>query len=354
MRVRLLMAKALWLLAATSGAAAPVNYSTVRIGNPGNPSDSTGYGSVPYEYALGTYMVTIGQYAGFLNAVARTDPYGLYSPSMATDTYSVIGPFGASNGQSASNRPITYVSWFDAARFANWMSNGQPTGPQNDSTTETGAYSLNGAVTGNAKARNAVNPNTGLEPSFRLPTENEWYKAAYYSPEVLQFGGYYTYGTQSFSVPSNSLGEGWPNAANYKVPVFVGGWYGTQYSYSVTQSWGYNESQNYLTDVGAFPNTKTYYGTYDQAGNAEQWNDLAGNGGRDVGFRGGSFLSIYPSQLSKSSRPLPFPEFEYAYVGFRLAAPVPEPSTHAMALVGLGVIGYAIRRRRQRRLMLSR
>ena len=54
------------------------------------------------------------------------------------------------NSGSSANRPITYVTWLDAARFANWMANGQPTGEQNSTTTENGAYNLNGAMDGNA------------------------------------------------------------------------------------------------------------------------------------------------------------------------------------------------------------
>ena len=48
----------------------------------GSPDHSTGYGSVQYNYAMGTYDVTAAQYVQFLNAVAKTgDPYGLYNPS---------------------------------------------------------------------------------------------------------------------------------------------------------------------------------------------------------------------------------------------------------------------------------
>ena len=41
-------------------------------------------------------------------------------------------------------RPIGAVSWFDAARFANWLHNGGTNG----ASTETGAYTLNGASRG--------------------------------------------------------------------------------------------------------------------------------------------------------------------------------------------------------------
>ena len=40
---------------------------------------TTGYGSVPYTFQMGKYDVTTGQYTAFLNAVAKTDPYGLYN-----------------------------------------------------------------------------------------------------------------------------------------------------------------------------------------------------------------------------------------------------------------------------------
>jgi len=122
---------------AATARAEPLNYQMVTVGDVGNaPDPATGglYGAVAYEYRIGKYDVTIGQYAAFLNAVAKTDAYGLYNTSMGTNlniagisrsgspgsyAYSVM-----TNGGSSANRPITFVSWFDAARFANWMHNG--------------------------------------------------------------------------------------------------------------------------------------------------------------------------------------------------------------------------------------
>src|SRR5205085_10833590 len=112
-------------------------------------------------YLMGKYEVTLNQYAAFLNNVAKTDTYGLYNSQMSAPpptrgiarsgvsgsyTYSVIG---------TGNRPVVYVSWFDAARFVNWLHNGQPTGLQNAATTETGAYALNGATSGVGFTRSA-------------------------------------------------------------------------------------------------------------------------------------------------------------------------------------------------------
>ena len=51
-----------------------VSYQMVTVGDAGNAADSTGYGAVAYEYQIGKYDVTIGQYVAFLNAVAQSDP----------------------------------------------------------------------------------------------------------------------------------------------------------------------------------------------------------------------------------------------------------------------------------------
>ena len=338
--------------AATPVFAQSVNYELVPVGDAGNANDpATGgiYGGVAYDYQIGKYDVTIGQYAAFLNAVAATDTYSLYSASMATDlniagisrtgspssyTYSVIN-----NGGNSANRPITLVSWYDAARFANWMANGQPTGAQISTTTENGAYNVNGATTGSAPGKNVTNPNTSAVPTFYIPTENEWYKAAYYSPVKGGVGspGYYAYATQSDSAPGNTIGGG-ANQANYNNGVF-----------SVAQSGVYSPSQYYLTDVGAFTNSESFYGTFDQSGNVYQWNDLDGlaSSGSSRGMRGGAWSSDAFRQSSSFSYPYdPSMEF-FTGTGFRLAAAVPEPSTCAMALAGLACGGYSMWRRRK-------
>ena len=133
--------------------ASAISIATVPVGDVGNPSDpATGLGIVNYGYQIGKYEVTLSQYSAFLNAVAATDTYGLYNERIGYDpNIDGIARNGTSGAYSYSvigspNHPVTYVSWGDAARFANWLNNGQPTGPQNSSTTEDGAYALNGAT----------------------------------------------------------------------------------------------------------------------------------------------------------------------------------------------------------------
>ena len=119
---------------AASAASAQVTMDWSTVGNAGNAADpTTGFGAVGYAYRIGTYEVTNAQYAAFLNSV---DPTGsnnleLYASSMATSNFGGIdlqagnapgSRFVARAGRE--NNPVTFVSWFGAARMANWMTNG--------------------------------------------------------------------------------------------------------------------------------------------------------------------------------------------------------------------------------------
>ncbi len=278
----------------------------VTVGDAGNAPDTTGFGAVPYAYQIGAHDVTGSQYTAFLNAVGSTDPYGLYNAYMGTDTnVAQISQLGSSGSYTyavmniTGQRPISYVSWFDSARFSNWMSNGQPRGAQSNTTTENGAYNLNGATSGNAVAANATNPNTNSAPTYRIPLENEWYKAAYYKGGSTN-AGYWTYATQSDTAPDAPTAiNNSPNQANY------------------------NNAIGHSTDVGSFKGSGSSYGTFDQTGNVWQWNDLDGTTGSSRTLRGGGWydvVNIYG--VSSQSRLDQLPWNEIGNFGFRLAGPV--------------------------------
>ena len=89
--------------AAVTVRADTIDIAMVPVGNADNAADpSTGYGAVSYNYEIGKYDVTTGQYAAFLNAVAKqSDPYGLYYSGMATDLPTVgISQIGSSGNYS--------------------------------------------------------------------------------------------------------------------------------------------------------------------------------------------------------------------------------------------------------------
>jgi formylglycine-generating enzyme len=282
----------------------------VAVGDPGNAADRlyTGIsvGAVNYTYSIGEYDVTVGQYCQFLNTVAKlTDTYGLYNSYMATSfatigiarsgspggyTYSVTGSYA-----QAANCPIFLVSWGDAARFCNWLQNGQPTGPEGNGTTETGAYTLNGATSSTALM--AITRNAGVR--YFLPTENEWHKAAYYQGGGTN-SGYWTYPTQSNAAPSNVLSATGTNNANYN-------------------NGGYTDPINYLTPVGALAHSPSSYGTYDQGGDMNQWNETAVSSS-SRGFEGGSWFSTGSIYLASRGGNGNSPVNESVDGGFRVAS----------------------------------
>ena len=135
-----------------------IEIETVPIGNANNPIDetvvsdgSTGYGSVPYNYRISTYEVTNAQYVDFLNAVGASDPHALYNAKMGSNPRGGIiqsgesGSYRYSLKANMAHKPVNWIEPRDAFRFANWLHNGQPTGAQDHSTTEDGAYFMDHA-----------------------------------------------------------------------------------------------------------------------------------------------------------------------------------------------------------------
>ncbi|HME68324.1 MAG TPA: SUMF1/EgtB/PvdO family nonheme iron enzyme [Myxococcota bacterium] len=206
-------------------------------------------GSVPYTYYISKYDTTNAQYAEFLNAV---DPGGsnaltLWNPNMQTDTNDGGISFVSGNASGSkyvvnsgfANDPVVYVNFYDALRFANWLNNGQGSG-----STETGAYTLMG---GTPSPSNGLTVTRNAGAAIFLPSENEWYKAAYYNPIS---GSYFAYPAGT-STPTVCAAPGaTPNTAN----CIPGG-------------------PIKVTNVGAYTGSASPYGTFDQGGNVFQWNE---------------------------------------------------------------------------------
>jgi formylglycine-generating enzyme required for sulfatase activity len=158
------------------------------------------------------------------------------------------------------------------------------------------------------------------EAQYFLPSENEWYKAAYYAGGGTN-AGYWKYATQSNVAPSNSLilaGTS-NNDANYAINA-------------------YTDPTNLLTPVGTFAASPSAYGTFDQTGELWQWNETVVNSS-SRGVRGGIWAGN--SQIVNSStRARDNPAFVDNGYGFRVASSVlvPEPSTLAL----LGAAGFAL------------
>jgi len=180
----------------------------VGVGDTNNSADPlTGTGSVIYVYYIGKYEVTNDEYAEFLNAVARADTFGLYNVNMAEARGGIIrngtvNKYTYSIKNNYGNKPVNWVSWFDCARYCNWLHNNKKTGIEDYDTTEDGAYSLD-------FSGNTVNRNSNAK--YAIPNDNEWHKAAYYKGGGTS-AGYWIYATQRDIAPTcvtaNTAGDG--------------------------------------------------------------------------------------------------------------------------------------------------
>ncbi len=256
-----------------------INMAFVNVGNPGNPADTTvmitdgttGYGAVGYAYRIGTYDVTAAQWA----AVEAADP------NVGTAPY------------WSGSQPAAGMNWNQAAEFCNWLTTGNAL---------SGYYSISGgSATPNALSHDAYAALHGT--TYFLPTENEWYKAAYYSGSGST---YYLYPTGSNSVPT---------------AVYSGTAAGT----AVFSSNGVSPTAPAAVDQagGLSP-----YGTMGQGGNVWQWNETATGSSR--GLRGGHWYNN-SNYLASSDRDYDTPTDGDNTVGFRVAE-VPEPGSLVMLL----------------------
>ena len=194
------------------------------------------------------------------------------------------------------------MGFYDALRFANWMSNGQGGGD-----TKTGAYTLLGGAATPSNGDTVIR-NAGA--AIFLPTRDEWFKAAYYEASSTSYN---LFATRSNSTPNCVAPTAAPNSANCSDIGAVGD----------------------LTPVGGYTGSPSPYGTFDQAGNVREWNETIESGGRVI--QGGSFLD--PAGTTEGGS-IHSADQGNAILGFRLVM-IPEPGSGLLVLTGvLGLAGW--------------
>jgi formylglycine-generating enzyme required for sulfatase activity len=208
--------------------AAFVRADFVTIGGTDVGADpATGYGAVSYTYQISRYEVTGAEFGA---AVAADSRIGNSNPT-------------------TGNKPAEYVSWYEAVKYCNWLTSGD---------AYLGAYTHDGSGTFTGIDRASAISTYGIV--YVLPTENEWYKAAYWRDDVNDQWSLYANGTDT--KPTWGTTAGW----NYR-----DGTYGYAYG-GITWDVGHGaQEQN---------------GTYDMMGNVWEWTEAMYDASRRL-LRGG-------------------------------------------------------------------
>jgi formylglycine-generating enzyme required for sulfatase activity len=279
----------------------------VGIGNPGNQSDTTrpnGIGSVSYRYSIAKTEIS----RGMIEKVNATANLGI----VYRDWGNVI--------RNDPDRAAVDMNWFMAASFVNYL---------NTSTGNQAAYKFTSSGfqlwSESDPGYNANNLFRNSLAKFVLPSRDEWYKAAYGSPD----GVWYKYSNGSNAEPE-SVYEGTTGIVYGKLDQWGGAW----------------QTLAKVYEAGAL----SPFGTMGQGGNAMEWTESEADGvnsstqnmdaNREVL---GGHIGSDAAGISSTALSTPYPDYGYGF-GFRVAM-VPEPSALSLLAVGLG--GLAMMRRRR-------
>jgi sulfatase modifying factor 1 len=277
----------------------------MTIGNPGNAADTTGYGSVGYTYRIGTYAISQNQ----------------------IDKATASGLANVTAGVWSRDQPAANMTWYESAAFVNWLNTSKGFQPAYNLTWSGGTWSM-ALWTATDSGYDASNLYRNSLTKYFLPSENEFYKAAYGKSDG---SGYYLYPTASNTAPTAVASGTSAGTAVYK------------------QDWGQGPASVY--EAGGLSS----YGTMGQGGNIWGWEESAYDGNNDSvtefrGIRGGEWIGPALNLQSSNRNGLNygFPDYMSSVIGFRVASveTVPEPSTYA--LFGIGAIGMLMVLRRKK------
>jgi hypothetical protein len=277
----------------------------VTIGHPGNPPDANPNpaGAVPYKYRIGKYEVS----------------------EQMVDKANALGLLGITKDTRGPDMPATSVTWYEAARFVNWL---------NISSGNVPAYKFD--VSGNFQSWQPTDPGYDATNLYRnslsryyMPSVHEWHKAAYYDPVA---GHYWDYPTGSDSIPDGIDFVGDPNFdAVFRDPDA-------------------NPEPNQIFHAGVF----SRYATAGQGGNVAEWEETAfdrmnDEPGEHRRAAGGAWTNSHSVLNATNTGIGDAPQFEGQFIGFRVGSVIPEPSS--LLLVGefIGFCGLGTRYQRRRR-----
>ncbi len=265
------------------------NAAYVTIGNAGNEADTRDgdsytagvqrYGAVGYSYKISATEVTIAEFAASGAGSGNEDYWNDGTRTVGTAA------------------PVTQVTLYEAMKYCNFITSGDV----ND-----GAYVFSAGVYQSTDRASAIAAHGTI---YALPTEDEWYKAAYY--DASGAGGYSIFANGNNTTPTEGAGA-------------------TGWNYNAASS-----SPNYTRDVAL--GTIEQNGTVNMMGNVAEWvEDSAGV------LRGGDY-NDYLEDVRSSGRFETGALLSSHSMGIRPVEVVPEPAT--AGLLGISaIVFYAIRR----------
>ncbi|WP_294554179.1 SUMF1/EgtB/PvdO family nonheme iron enzyme [uncultured Bacteroides sp.] len=281
--------------------------SYVLCNEAGNKGDIVNQyrGCVGYDFYISKYELTNGEYCRFLNAVARTsDPYHLYNDNMSRGICGNIEKNNKGNlyiysvNKGNECKPVVYIHYCDLARYVNWLHYGCPdTGKSELGTTEgnelQGAYNTTDFEDVRSGKKNVYaawgKRNKGAK--YWIPSDDEWYKAAYYDPTIIGNRKYHDYPTRTSDAPAH-------DKANYLVADSI------------------LNAETFVVDVDCFANSASYFGTQQQGGNVWEWTEDWQYGIVGCrGLRGGSWSYTAYGLNSINIDPGGLDDFNYVFGG---------------------------------------
>ncbi len=282
----------------------------VTIGEPGNVADTVvphptsaplPSGSVDYVYRMAKYEISeeIIAKANVLSASAG-QPLGLNV-----------------DVERGPQKPATGLSWFDAARFVNWL---------NEEQGDPAAYKFDAQNQFQLWAPGDVgydpdNPFRNTRARYFMPSADEWHKAAYYDPVNDRYW-LYPYGSDDPPIAVASSTD--PGTAVY--------------------------NQDGPADV-QLAGGENLFGLVGMAGNVSDWEETSAdlmndNAVANRGVSGGSWIfTINATAFSSAFRNSAFVHANQSRIGIRVAS-IPEPSTLLLILLGGAMTAcFGLRRR---------